>query len=219
MTVRRVTPTILAVVLTAGCLQKEAVHTLYLSPDGTVRWTVAESGVYSDEDDGGSRLAEEQAYIGPALIGDHPAAQALRALGPSSLVDTIVVRDERPFHVITQARFSSVDTLLVRVLKELGVKGTATISEAADAITLVVTLDFGRSVEQKTGPVVRTLEDLDDFRITLTSGRFGDSPGFDINDRVQARISSAWLEQAADAFEARRAIELRLTWHPAASTP
>ncbi len=34
-------PALLAIaVFAAGCLQKDAVHTLYLPPDGAVRWTV-----------------------------------------------------------------------------------------------------------------------------------------------------------------------------------
>ena len=66
--------------VTAGCLQKETLHTLYLAPDGSVEWVVAEGNVHSDEAEAGKRLMEEQAYIGPALLGTHGVARGLAAL-------------------------------------------------------------------------------------------------------------------------------------------
>ena len=198
--------------MAGGCLRKESVHTLYLSPDGSVRWSASESQVHSDAEDPGERFAEEQSFIGPASIGGHTTALALKALGPTSLVDTVVTRDERPFHVMTQARFDRIDTLFARLLRELGVRGRAEMVSEAGMSTLLVTVDFSREPEQKSGPVVRMLEEGTELRIVLTAGRFAQSPGFDIADRVQARISDGWVEQAQRALEERRTVQLRLTW-------
>ncbi len=53
-------PGLLAIaVFAAGCLQKDAVHTLYLSPDGALKWTVDESIFYSDESDEWMAAAEQ----------------------------------------------------------------------------------------------------------------------------------------------------------------
>jgi hypothetical protein len=203
--------TLSSLVLT-GCLRKEATHTLYLSPDGSVRWTAVESQVYSDEEDAGKRFAEEQAYIGPALIGGHTMAGGLRAMGPLGLVETTVVRDQRPFHVITQARFDRIDLLMGRTLRELGVKARTDLSSADGVSRLSIMLDFSRDLEDKDTPVGRMLQDVTDLRITLVDGRFLDSPDFELGDHVQARISDAWLTQAQEAMDARRPIHLRLTW-------
>lgn len=198
--------------LSAGCLRKETTHVLYLSADGSVRWSASEVDVYSDEEDPGKRFAEEQAYIGPALLGGHAVAQALKALGPDSLVDTQVIRDERPFHVVTQARFAAIDALLQRMLDALGAKGSVKLSRGDEYVSLRVTLDFGREVEEKTTPVRVLVEESDHLRIVLTQGRFGPSRGFDISDGVSATVSNEWIAAAEAAQKGGRAIELELRW-------
>src|SRR5512145_7953 len=127
---------ILAATVTAGCLQKETTHTLYLTPDGAVSWVAVEANVYSDEADPGKRAAEEHAYIGPALLGAHRVARGLHALEPASLVRTTVVRDERPFHVISEAKFSRIDAMLERLLVESGLPARVTLSQEDDRTTL-----------------------------------------------------------------------------------
>ena len=57
----RITILLLVAAATTGCLRKDTTHTLYLSPDGSVRWVVDEANVYSDEDDPGKRFQEEHA--------------------------------------------------------------------------------------------------------------------------------------------------------------
>lgn len=211
--------TLLAAALSAGCLRKETTHVLYLSPEGSVRWSTSELDVYSDDEDPGKRFAEEQAYIGPALLGGHAVAQALKALGPDSLVDTQVLRDERPFHVVTQARFTAADSLLQRMLDALGVKGSATLSLDDEYASLKVTLDFTREVEEKTTPVRVLAEEADHLRIVLTQGRFGPSRGFDISDGVSAMISNEWIAAADAAQKDGRAIDLELRWRAVPEDP
>ena len=201
-----------AALLTTGCLQKEAIHTLYLSPDGAVRWTVEESTVYSDESDEGKRFAEDQAFIGPALIGTHTAAQALQALGADGLVRTVVVRDERPFHVVTEGRFFRVERVFERLFKEVGLKAVVKLEQDGQRSTLRVRLDFAKAAEERDGPVVRMLEELDDLRFMLGEGRFVAGGGFDVPDRVRAAVSREWLAAAGKAIETGAQIELALTW-------
>jgi hypothetical protein len=208
-------PALLAAAMAAtGCLQKDVTHTLYLSPDGAVRWTVEEAGVYSDEDDVGKRIAEEQAFIGPALIGEHTTAQAFRAMGPDGLVRTTVVRDERPFHVITETQFFRADRAFERLLKGAGIRGSASLVIDGNRGSLRIRFDFSREPEpeQQGGPVVRMLEDLDDLRFVLTEGKFIAGGGFDVPDRTKAVVSREWIEAAGKADDEKRAIELVLTW-------
>ena len=197
----------------AGCLRKETTHTLYLSPDNSVRWTVEEAGVYSDEAEAGLRFAEEQAYIGPALIGGHRVALGLQAIGPDSLVRTTVIRDERPFHVVTEARFFRIDRALERLFKATGIAATTGLEQIDDGYRLRVRFDFTRAVEERDSPAAALLEDLEHFRFVLTEGRFVAGGGFDVPDRTRAVISREWLASLDTAMEARQTIDLALTWH------
>lgn len=197
---------------TAGCLRKDTTHTLYLSPDGSVRWVVDEASVYSDEEDEGKRFGEEQAYIGPALMGAHRVAQGLQAIGPDGLVRTTVIRDERPFHVITDAPYTRIDRALDRLFAEAGIKATVSRETDGDWERLRIRLDFSQEVAERDTPVLSLLEDFENLRFALTSGQFAPGGGLDVQDRRFARISRGWSAQAAKAMEDRTGIELVLTW-------
>jgi hypothetical protein len=208
----RRTSVLLVLLAPAGCLQKETTHTLYLSPDGSLRWTVEESNVYSDEADAGARFAEEQAYIGPAMIGAHPAALGLQAIGPDGLIRTSVVRDERPFHVLTDARFLRADRALERLFKQSGVRGSASLEESEDRHTLRIRLDFSREWEEGDSPAAALLEGFENFRFVLTEGRFIAGGGFEVPGRTTAVISREWMSQMEDALKTKHDIDLVLTW-------
>jgi len=198
--------------LTAGCLQKETTHTLYLAPDGAVEWLVAEGNVHSDEGEIGKRLMEEQAYIGAALLGTHGAARGLAALDPQIPVRTTIVRDERPFLVLTSARFSSIDRVLTRLFAEMGVRTSATLVRGADENTLRVRLDFGRPLDGRETATSELGDNIEHLRIVLTEGRFGTVSGFDVTDGMSATLSADWLDRAEKASEAKSAIEFALSW-------
>jgi hypothetical protein len=197
---------------TTGCLRKETTHSLYLSPDGEVRWVADESNVHSDEADPGSRLAEEQAYIGPALIGAHRMAQGLQAMGPDGVVTTTVIREERPFHVITDARFFRVDRAFERLFRACGLKVSVILVREDVSSRLRMRFDFTREIEERESPALVLLEDLENFRFVLTEGRFVAGGGFDVPDRTRAVISREWMRQAEAAVEAKSEIELVLAW-------
>ena len=198
----------------AGCLQKDTTHTLYLSPDGAVAWVAEDANVYSDENDPGQRAAEEQAFIGPALLGSHPAARGLQALRPDTLVRTTVVREERPFHVITEARFSRAEGMLERLFTESGIKARVTLTQEDGHSALRMHFDFTRPPDHRDNPAAALLQDLEHFAFVLTAGRFIAGGGFDVPDRTRAVISSEWMTGVEQAIEARRSIDLVLTWQP-----
>lgn len=200
-------------VVAAGCLQKETTHTLYISPEGAVSWVAVEANVHSDDGDPGRRAAEEQAYIGPALLGSHRAALGLRALAPQSLVQTTVVRDERPFHVVTEARFARIDTVLERLLVESGLPARVTLAHDDDRTRLRIRFDLSRTVVDRETPVSALLEEIEHFVFVLQEGTFIAGGGFEVLDRTKAKFSKEAFDAIDKAMAARGPIELTLAWH------
>lgn len=203
---------VLAAALAAGCLQREVTHTLYLTPEGGVSWVAVEANVYSDEADPGKRASEEQAFIGPALLGAHRVARGLHALEPASLVRTTVVRDDRPFHVITEARFARVDAMLERLLVDSGLPARVTLTHEEDRTTLHIRFDFSRRVVERDTSASALLEDLDRIVFVLPEGSFIAGGGFDVPDRNRARLTQDAFDAIDKAMSDRRPIELTLAW-------
>jgi hypothetical protein len=175
--------TVLAVAAgSTGCLVKDTTHRIYLSPSGAVAWTVLEEGVRSDEKDLTSRSNEERVWLDHIAMDTHAAAEGLRRLG-SDDVSTRLLRLERPYMALTDARFARVDWVISRLFEELGLRGEATFEADGSGATLSVSLDLpslddpGPDTES---PVTALLEDLDRYRFTLTDGRFVAASGFDI---------------------------------------
>lgn len=199
--------------LTSACLKKETTQTVYIAADGSIQWTVDEANVYSDETDIGKRLAEEEAYIGAALTGVHRVALGLQALKPDSLVGTTVLRDERPFHVITEARFAAIDSAFQRLFDETGFKAIVTQRRDDARSTLRMHFDFTKETQEKESAAVALLEEIGSLRFVLADGRFVGGGGFDITDRTNAAaISPEWMAAAEKAMEAHGTIDLVLTW-------
>jgi hypothetical protein len=198
--------------LTAGCLQRETTHTLYLGPDGALTWVASEANVHSDETDAGKRAAEDQAYIGPALLGTHRVARALQALGPESLVRTTVIREERPFHVITEARFARADRALEQLFVDSGLPARVTTAHEGGRTTLRVRFDFSRQMVERDTPAAALLEDIEHVVFVLSQGQFIAGGGFDVPDRAKARLSKDAFNAIDEAMTGRRPIELTLAW-------
>jgi hypothetical protein len=201
-----------AVVSTAGCLQKETAHVIYVAPDGAAAWVISEVNVHSDEKDLDKRLSEERQYIGPALLGAHGVARGLAALAPQAPVRTTVLRDERPFHVVTDGRFASIDSLISRLFTELGIPASARLARDGSQTTLRVRLDFGRPGKEHHTDVTELADAIETVRFVLTEGRFGAVQGVEVTDGSSARLSRDWLEAAERASEAKATIGLVLTW-------
>jgi hypothetical protein len=212
--VKRLTVLVIATAaaLTAGCLQKETTHTLYVRPDGSVSWIASESDVRSNETDPGKRLIEEQEYIRASLLGTHGMARGLVALGPLGAVRTAVLRDERPFHVVTSADFGAIDRVLEQVFDEMAVETSASFVRHGDRDTLRVRLDFSHPVQEHETPVSQSMDNFERFRLVLTEGWIDDASGFDVADGTSATLSAEWLERAEQAYEAKGPIEFSLSW-------
>jgi hypothetical protein len=198
--------------LTAGCLQKETSHTLYLAPDGSVEWVTSEANVRSTETDGAKQIAEEHGYIGGVWVQAHGVARGLAALGPVGVVQTTVVRDRRPFHVVTSANFTAVDRVFARLFREMGIYTSASLEHGTGENTLRVRLDFSRQLDEHETPVSQLGDNIEHLRIVLSDGRFGTVSGFDVADGTSATLSAEWLDQVEKAYERREAIEFILSW-------
>ena len=203
---------VLAAAAATGCLQKATTHTLYLSPDGRLSWLAIEKDVRSDDTDPVRRFAEEQDYVTATADGVHGVGRGLSALDPTRL-RTRAIRIERPFIVVTEAEFSSLEFAVQRLLVQLRVPGDARVTRDGATTTLRVRIDAFAANAGDDGPesdVVELVEDLDRYRIVLTAGRFTSATGFTLTegDTVAVPVTTPWETIVAND----RVLELSLTW-------
>jgi hypothetical protein len=191
--------------LTAGCLQKETSHTLYLAPDGSVEWVTSETNVRSTDSDAAKQIAEEQSYIGEVWVRTHGVARGLAALGPVGVVQTTVLRDRRPFHVVTSANFAAVDRVVARLFTEMGISTSGSLVRGNGENTLRIRLDFSRQLDERETPVSELGDNIEHLRIVLTDGRFATVSGFHVADGSSATLSAEWLDQVEKAYERKGA--------------
>jgi hypothetical protein len=192
----------------AACLVKDTTHRLYLAPNGALQWSVLERDVRSSDGTPSERWREEQSFLDGIHSGAHPILEALRRLDPDE-ASVQVTRSERPYAASTEARFQRVDVVVQKLLGELRIPGSATLTHRADETTLTVSIDLSaiddRGDDLDT-PVVALLEDLDRYRIVLTEGRFVSALGFEIVDDGTA------VEAKPEQVPVDRPAVLRLTW-------
>jgi hypothetical protein len=199
---------VMAAALTAGgCLQKDTTHTLYLEPEGSVRWMAIEKDVRSDENDPSARRGEEEAYLASAAAGSHDIGRALAALNPTGQ-RTRVLRAQRPFVVTTEADFPSIQDLFERILADLRVPGQVTLTRGKGGTTLRIHVDLTTDAADDLdpdSPVAALCEELSRFRLVLTRGRFVSAEGFTLSgDGATAALNA---DPAAAAM-----VDLALTW-------
>lgn len=181
---------VLAGVLSTGCLQKEVTHTIYLSP-WAATWSVIEKDVRSDDKAPAGRIAEEHDYFLAAAAGQHPVAQALRHLGAQT-VATTWLRRERPYTVMTEARFASLEQLFEAVLRDAHIRGDVSAVRTACGTRLTLKADLSGGPSTDTDSAVDALiGDLDDYRIVLTEGRFVAADGFRIVNEGMVAVPDA----------------------------
>lgn len=203
-----------------GCLQKDTTHTIYLSPDGRATWSAVEKDVRSDEKDLARRLSEEQRYILAAEAGEHGVGRGLAALSPERL-RTRIVRGERPFIVVTEADFSSLEFVAQRLVLQLGLPADVLVTTDGPVTTLRVRIDAVLAVENEKesgtdasaeadSPIAELVEELDRYRFVLTEGRFVRATGFKLIDGGAIAVP---VEMPWDAIVANGGIlELSLSW-------
>jgi len=170
-----------AAAMCGGCLRKEVAGTIYLAPGGTI-WTVVERNVRSDEQEPADRIVEEHDYYLAAGAGTHPAAQALRRLGAQS-VTTTWLRRERPYTVMTEARFADLRQLATAILRDAGAQGDVSLVRDGCDTKFGVRVDVD-SPPPTAGDIAldALLTDLENYRFVLAEGRFTSADGFKILD-------------------------------------
>lgn len=201
-----------AALVLMGCLVKETTHTLYLDADGSLVWQVLDRDVRSDESDPEKRAAEEREYVEQASLGRHDVAEGLRVLGPNS-VDTVMLRDQRPYTTMTTARFPAIDAMARELLYRLGISGTVDYETSGEEHRLTVCIDLTEDDADPPGEgeAVALVEDIDSYRIFLTDGVFTEAEGFELHDNGRS-ATIAKLDETA--LEEGDTLLLRLVWRP-----
>lgn len=192
-------------VLGSGCLKKEVTETIYIAPSGVV-WSTIERNVRSDDRAPADRAREENEYV-TAVNGEyHGTAGAFRQLGAES-VTTTWLRRERPYSVMTEARFAGPRELAAAILREAGLEGQVTL-EHDGCVT-----QFALRTNLEPAPATsgdhatdELLTELRDYRFVLTEGRFVSADGFEIQDEGAIAVPDG-KKTAADGV-----LTLALAW-------
>jgi hypothetical protein len=162
----------------SGCLQREVTHTIYLGPSGVV-WSAIERDIRSDESQPADRFREEHDFVLAAGAGAHPIAKALQRLGGRSVATTWLRRD-RPYSIMTEARFADARELVQAILRELQAQGDVTLMADGCQTKLAIRVDLA-SVPESRGDD-ELLTDLGAYRFVLSEGRFVSADGFLVED-------------------------------------
>jgi hypothetical protein len=203
---------IVAATLSAACLQQETTHTVYLSPDGAVTWMSIERDIRSDARAAADRVREEQEFLDRAGAGSHPIGLALQQLGPDAGVRTRLLRRERPYAVLTEARYARLDGSLDRMLLECGLRGFASITRTGETSTLelLFTVPDGEADADHESPVMALADADAPYRVVLTEGRFVSGEGFIIDgDGAVAVFDAAHVEDRAGPGQT---VRISLSW-------
>ena len=206
----------LAVLCSPACLQQQTGHTLYLSPDGAVTWTAIERDIRSDARDPVERAREEQEFLNRLSAGQHPMLTALQSLDPSNSRARFL-RRERPYTVLTEARFDRVDRLIQRLLDELRVPGTVTLTRMANQTTLSIEFEVreGEPESSDESPIMPLMIADEPHRFALTTGRFVAASGFTIEGGDgAAALDEEWMTERC---KPGNTVTLSLTWSASTS--
>ena len=203
----------LASFVASGCLVKDVTETWYVDAGGAVTWVVLEKDVRSDANAPKDRLDEESVYWTAVQQNSHPTAAAFHELG-ATRPRTVVLRDEPPYTVQTEGRFSGLDVLGQRLIAGFGASGSSVVTR--DGTTWEWTMIVrdpkasGATVEPSKN-VDDVTTSLDELKVVLVSGRFESAEGFSISSD---RRSATWAVKDPEASKGDEnpTITLRLKW-------
>jgi len=194
----------IGILASSACLKSTTSHVLYLSPSGAVTWTVHDQDVHSDEPDRPKRAQEEAEFLRAIQNRTHGPLLGLEAIGGRNAT-TELRRLERPWDAVTTAQFDRIDVLFASLLRELGIRGRASLSSDAGRSTLRVQWTEDDPVSEET-PVLELAEALDAYRVVLTEGRFVAAEGFVIvQDGRMATLAGLTPSVGSEAY-------VSLTW-------
>lgn len=205
---------LLSLCFASGCIVKGTEQTLYLDPDGGLTWTVLESRIRSDQKERAARISEERDWLERYHRGEHPMVLALEELGPWSL-ESRLLRERRPWTVLTEAHFASVDLALQRFLDGLGLAGSAELRTDPAGGSLRIALRPAETDEEACNGEDCVLDALfdgfEELAFLMTDCRFHESPGFELSaDGGVATLQEQDLEAAA---EEEREVVYELRWN------
>ncbi|UCF66772.1 MAG: hypothetical protein JSV80_13435 [Acidobacteriota bacterium] len=201
--------------VSGGCRLSRSQHTLVLSPDGWLTWTVIEQEIRSDDADLPARGEEEARYLDEIAAGEHPVALALEALG-AHFVDTRLLRSSRPYVVWSSADLGPVDGALEQFLARTGLPGAVRLEKWSGGGRLVITIgpqseleSDGESGSEDT-VLMALVDDLERYRLVLSEGHFVDAVGFRIEESDHA--VAVPLERSDEEIGPDDTLVFALTW-------
>lgn len=188
----------------AGCLEMEKAHTLYVAADGTVTWTVVEKDVRSDDRDPAKAAAEEHDYLMRARAGHHPVANAFIRVSAVN-VTTHIIRDRRPFTVVTTAQFPSLQVLGQALIDATGLDASSELSDEGAQRRWTLTIRSDEAAEGATEDLTTLFDEP--WHVVLERGRFVDAQ----NVRI-AHEQRAILDQDAEDPQPGMPLVWSLSW-------
>jgi len=203
---------VLAAVPLSGCLLKDVSELWYVDASGAVTWVVQETNVRSDANSAIDRHNEESVYWLAVQQERHPVAAGMHELGGSK-IRTLVLRDEVPYTVRTEARFAGLDELGKRLIAASGATGTSIVTR--DGLswewTLVVRDPWAEgTTAEPSESVTALMNDVDTLQVVLVDGRFESAEGFSISSDKRTATAVSKEETRTGAEEP--AVTLRLKW-------
>jgi hypothetical protein len=140
---------------------------------------------------------------------NHQVARAFRDLGAGS-TRTRVIRSAVPFAVVTDANFTSIDSLARQLILLSGLDGTSTLEQDGDAYIWTMTVRDPRAGETRASSedVLGLTGALESLRVVLVRGRFESAAGF----RVEADRRIAVFDAEEDGDTVTMVWQLR--WLP-----
>ena len=195
----------------SGCLMKDASETWYVDATGAVTWVVTEKDVRSDAKAIADRQQEESVYWLAVQQQRHPMAMGLQELSGTKL-RTLALRDQAPYTVQTEAKFTGLDEIGRRILAAIGALGESTIKREGDVCEWTFVVRDPKSLGSATEPsdnVTALMNEFPSLKVVLVSGRFESAQGFTISG--DNRVAS-FDEEFVDKQDEAQAITIKLRW-------
>ena len=195
----------------AACLERETAGPAYVEADGSVTWTILETGVRSDASDPEAARREEDEYAAAYASSHGPLAAALSAIGGTD-VNARLLRARAPFEVYASARFQSLESLAMGYCSSQGWWCTSRMETAGRQTIWTWTL---ATADQGPEEGLSSLDEaVTKLKITLASGRFVSAAGFTLNGDREATIDPG--DDAAGKEEVHLPPHLGITAGPVA---
>lgn len=210
-----------AALLMAGCIHSKRIDTVYLDPEGALDWNILIKDIRSADGDADQRQEQEASFLRPFLDGDSNILLAAQHLG-AYLTSSQVVRADRPYLVMAEARFASLEALAQEMVRVTGCPGEAYLEygEGRRSLVVRVTLldeeEISDEAREEVTVIGAFLEGFREMEFVLTDGAFVSAVGFEVEEGSSvARLDlEGYLERE---WEPGDVFELSLTWTVPAS--